>query len=868
MAMRWLDETWRRMRGRLTAWSTACSGSRLLPWGAGSLVFLIAVWLAYELYDTERRQLQRHIELATGRISSDVSSAMADRLRALERLARLADLRGGWTAQDWETETALSLRDLPGLVALTWLGADRRPIRLAPEPGNPLREFPTQLEEALDAVITAATHTARPSLGTVTILPNGSRAILGAAATGNGRPSGWMVAVFDPKLLLDSVLARSIAAGFVIEVSEGDRLVYRSPGHTSFREQAWAREASVPVGGRRWSIRVWPRENWVTQRWLVLPYIVAGLGLAIAALLGLSIHWADAARRRAQEAEAINRELEREIRERKQAQEELARAHEMLEERVRERTAELARVNEALRAEILERQRTEETLRASEERYRNLFDSATDMVYTHDLQGRFTSINRAAERITGYTREEALRLTIADVVVPEHLELARQMIVRKLGGEVSTVYELAILTKEGRRLLVEVSSHLMFEDGKPVGVLGIAREITERKRLEEQLRQSQKIEAIGRLAGGIAHDFNNLLTIIGAYSHMLLMDLPAEHPVRSYAQEILAAAERASALTDRLLAFSRRQVVQPVLVDLNEVIRNLAGLLRRMVGEDIELVTNLAPDLGKVRADPTQLEQVIMNLVINSRDAMPGGGQVTLETANLVVERAEPGGIGPGSWTVLRVRDTGHGMDAETQSHLFEPFFTTKSPGKGTGLGLSIVYGIVKQSGGEIAVQSEVGKGTVFTICLPHAGAAPAAEPAVQEAAPETASGTGETILLVEDEPGVRKLVRQMLVQQGYQVLEAGSGPEALALVERHPGRIDLLLTDVVMPQINGRELAEQLQSLRPGIKLIYMTGYTEDAVVRHGVVTAGVVCLQKPFLPDTLARKVREVLDRAEQGG
>ncbi|MGB9606293.1 MAG: two-component system sensor histidine kinase NtrB, partial [Bryobacteraceae bacterium] len=374
--------------------------------------------------------------------------------------------------------------------------------------------------------------------------------------------------------------------------------------------------------------------------------------------------------------------------------------------------------------EILERQRTEETLRASEERYRNLFDNATDMVYTHDLQGRFTSINRAAERITGYTREEAMKMTIADVVAPEHLELARQMIVRKLGGAGSTVYELAILTKDGRRLLVEVSSHLMFEEGKPTGVLGIAREITERKRLEEQLRQSQKIEAIGRLAGGIAHDFNNLLTIIGAYSHMLLMDLPPDQPARAYAQEILAAAERASALTDRLLAFSRRQVVQPTVVDLNEVIRNMAGLLRRMVGEDIELETVLAPDLGKVRADPTQLEQVIMNLVINSRDAMPSGGKVTLETENLLVERAERGGPAPGSWTVLRVHDTGHGMDAETKSHLFEPFFTTKGPGKGTGLGLSIVYGIVKQSGGEIAVESEVGKGTVFTIYLPHANGA------------------------------------------------------------------------------------------------------------------------------------------------
>ena len=837
-----------------------------MPWGVGSLVFLITLWVAYELYVTERGQLRRHLNLAANRISADASSAVQDRLTALDRLARLIQARGTLSYRDWETESELYLRDLTGLVSLAWVGSERKPLWMTPKTGNPLAEFAGQLRDPLENVIRSATLSGKPSLSRVLSLPSGTQLILTAAHVRlQDRQSAWIVAAIDPALLLNEVLAPSLSAGFVIEITEQDRIVYHSPGDLRTKEEAWVSEATVPVGGRLWKVRVWPQRNWLTQRWLVLPYIVAALGLAVATLLGLSIHWAEAARRRALEAEAINRELEREIRERKQAQEELARAHELLEERVRERTAELARVNEALRAEILERQKTEESLRSSEERYRNLFDSATDMVYTHDLQGRFTSVNRAAERITGYTREEALGMTIADIVAPEHLELARQMIVRKLGGEGSTIYELAIRTKDGRRLLVEVSSHLIFEDGKPVGVLGIAREITERKRLEEQLRQSQKIEAIGRLAGGIAHDFNNLLTIIGAYSHMMLADLPPEHPVRAYAQEILAAAERASALTDRLLAFSRRQVVQPVLVDLNDVIRNMVGLLRRMVGEDIELVTHLAPDLGKVRADPTQLEQVIMNLVINSRDAMPGGGQVTLETANVTVERFQPGGPPPGNWTVLRVRDTGHGMDAETLSHIFEPFFTTKAPGKGTGLGLSIVYGIVKQNGGEITVQSEVGKGTEFTIYLPHAGAALPVETPVEEPVVESVSGAGETILLVEDEPGVRKLVRQMLVQQGYQVLEAGSGPEALALAQRHPGPIHLLLTDVVMPQLNGRELAEQLQALRPGIKLIYMTGYTEDAVVRHGVSTAGVVCLQKPFLPDTLARKVREVLDRAE---
>lgn len=835
---------------------------RALAWQAGAAVLAASLTLSWNLYETEQAQLDRHIGLAVERISSDAAAILEDRLEALDRLARREEARGRFLEESWRLETSLYFRDTEGLIALALLNDEAPDAALAIAPDHPAAEQRPALLAAMQAARERGGDARKPILGAPVQLPGGNWLVAAVVRLeAPGRTPQWLAGVFDLRILLDRALARSVMAGFVIEIADQGRVIYLSQPGGALQDRDWMKEAAVSAAGRLWTVRVWPRQGWVTRRWLMLPLVVSGLGLVVAVLLATSIHWAQAARQRAMEAEAMNLELQREIQERRQAQEELARAHELLEERVRERTAELARVNEALRAEILERQRTEETLRASEERYRNLFDSANDMVYTHDLQGCFTSINRAAERITGYTREEALRMNIADVVVPEHLELARQMIVRKLGGEGSTTYEIAIRTKDGRRLLVEVSSHLTFEDGKPVGVLGIAREITERKRLEEQLRQSQRIEAIGRLAGGIAHDFNNLLTIIGAYSHMMLMDLPDRHPVRNYAEEILAAAERASALTDRLLAFSRRQVVQPVLVDVNEVVRNMVGLLRRMVGQDIELDTVLAPAVGLVRADPTQLEQVIMNLVINSRDAMPNGGRVTIETANFVREPGERGVPGPGSWTVLRVRDTGHGMDAEVLSHIFEPFFTTKGPGKGTGLGLSIVYGVVKQSGGEITVESEVGKGTVFTIYLPHASAEqlPAAPGA--EAADEPVRAGGETILLVEDEPGVRKLVRQMLVQHGYQVLEAGSGPESLALVQRYPGRIDLLLTDVVMPQMNGRELAEQLRNLRPNLKVMYMTGYTEDTVVRQGIGATGVICLQKPFLPDTLARKVREVL-------
>jgi len=829
---------------------------------AGAGVLAATLYLSNALHTVERAELRRHIELAVIRACGDIAAAVDSRLAVLDRMARRWEVRGSMTRAEWEADAALYLRDILGFRALAWMDAGLV-TRWAAHDGGPVLEW-----RALAArpEVLAALQAARRRHTVVLSAPLRLAdaqvvAVAAAPLAPAGRFDGYLLAVIGYHELLDAVLARSAAAGFVIAAGDAGRQVYLSSAEWGGSDPDWTMQSAADVGGRRWEVRVWPRPGWVTTRRLALPAVVIVLGTAIASLLSLSLYWAEAARRRARQAEAANRELEREVAERKQAQKELAQARDLLEVRVSERTAELAQANAALRAEIAERLRAEEILRASEERYRNLFESANDIVYTHDLQGNFTSLNRAGERITGYTREEVLRMNMADIVAPEHSELARQMIARKLGGEGPSTYELTILTRDGRRLIVEISSHLMFENGKPAGALGIAREVTERKRLEEQLRQSQKIEAIGRLAGGIAHDFNNLLTIIGAYSHMLLTDLPEDQPARGYANEILAAAERASALTDRLLAFSRRQVIQPVLVDLNELIRNILGLLRRMVGQDIELSVVLAEELGEIRADPTQLEQVIMNLVINSRDAMPAGGKLVLETANLDLEHGRPGGPRAGRWVVLRVRDTGHGMDAEVQSHLFEPFFTTKGPGKGTGLGLSIVYGIVKQSGGEIAVQSAPGQGATFTIYFPraeHAVLRPAA-PAEEDLAP----GGGETVLLVEDEPGVRKLVRQMLAQQGYQVLEAAGGADSLALVERYPGRIDVLLTDVVMPQMNGRELAERLTALRPGLKVMYMTGYTEDAVVREGISSADVVCLQKPFLPETLARKVREVLDR-----
>jgi PAS domain S-box-containing protein len=410
------------------------------------------------------------------------------------------------------------------------------------------------------------------------------------------------------------------------------------------------------------------------------------------------------------------------------------------------------------------------------------------------------------------------------------------------------------------------------EKGNPFKMIGACEDITERKRaeeentvLQEQLRQSQKMEAVGRLGGGIAHDFNNLLTIIKGYSQLSLLDLKESDPLWGNIQEIQKATQRATDLTRQLLAFSRRQILDLKVLDLNILLRELDKMLRRIIGEDIELVTLLSGDLGRVKIDPGQIEQVILNLAVNSRDAMPSGGKLTIETANVVLDEEYAHAhvaVIPGHYVRLSISDTGVGMPRELKEKVFEPFFTTKEKGKGTGLGLSMVYGIVKQIGGNIWVYSEPGHGTTFKIYLPRVEEQLDTFHALDET--DYSPRGSETVLLVEDEQEVRLLAHRLLSQQGYRVLEATNGVEALHVAQEHGGeKIHLLLTDVVMPQMGGKELADQLKIFRPDVKVLYTSGYTDDAIVHHGVLEPGTHFLQKPFSPKTLSHKVREVLDR-----
>ncbi|HTG93968.1 MAG TPA: PAS domain S-box protein [Pyrinomonadaceae bacterium] len=519
--------------------------------------------------------------------------------------------------------------------------------------------------------------------------------------------------------------------------------------------------------------------------------------------------------------------------------------------------------------DISERRRAEEVVRASEQRFRDLVENANDIIFTCDMLGKITSLNRAGERVTGYTAEEALKMNFAQAVSPDDIAKVRHMLSRKRAADVATVYDLELITKSGGRAAVEISSRAILKDGEAVGVQGIARDITDRQRMENdlrtsqaQLQQSQRLEAVGQLAGGVAHDFNNLLTAIIGYSDFALRKMRANNPIRRDIEEIKKAANRAATLTRQLLAFSRKQILKPEVLDLNLVVGDMHKLLERLIGEDIDLVTTLGSDTDPVKADRGQLEQIIMNLVVNARDAMPFGGSVTIETANVVFDEAytsEHVPVKPGKYAMLAVSDSGLGMDANTQLHIFEPFFTTKELGKGTGLGLSTVYGIVKQSGGFIWVYSELNVGTTFKIYLPSLTELHFDQELTSIDTPERTEAS--TVLLVEDDPLVRNVALRALESAGYKVLESGNGHGALAMAHSCDDEIDLLITDVVMPLMGGRELAQELSALHPKTSILFMSGYTDDAVVRHGIMDKDIEYLQKPFTAESLVRRVGEVL-------
>jgi len=523
--------------------------------------------------------------------------------------------------------------------------------------------------------------------------------------------------------------------------------------------------------------------------------------------------------------------------------------------------------------DITERKRAEKALVKSETKFQELFNDAPVGYFECDNRGRITSVNRTELEMLGYTLEEMVGQPAWKFVVEQ--DEARHQMLAKLAGIVPPArgLEWTYRRKDGTTFPALIEDRLLKDsEGKIIGVRSTIQNISERKQmekektlLEEQFRQSQKMEAMGRLAGGIAHDFNNLLTIIKGYSQLLFADLKKGDPMGRGIEQIQKATQRAADLIRQLLAFSRRQVMEMRVLDLNSLLRELDKMLRRVIGEDIVLVTFLAEDLGRVKADSGQLGQVLMNLVVNARDAMPSGGKLTIETTNMVLDEEYVRThveLPPGCYVVLSVSDTGVGMTPEVRDRIFEPFFTTKEKDKGTGLGLPTAYGIVKQSGGNILVYSEPGKGTTFKIYLPRVDGPLEEWGGMVVEGGELPRGK-ETTLIVEDFEEVRQLAVQVLERQGYKVLEAANGKETLRVCEKYKGQIHLMLTDVVMPGMSGRELAGRIKSLHPEMKVLYTSGYADDTIVHYGVLREGVNYIQKPFTMEGLARKVREVLDK-----
>ncbi len=514
--------------------------------------------------------------------------------------------------------------------------------------------------------------------------------------------------------------------------------------------------------------------------------------------------------------------------------------------------------------DITDRKRAEEEIHKSEQRLRVHVEHTPLAVIEWDLNFRIAAWNAAAERLFGFSRAEALgqhgSFILPPVVGPQAGQVWQGFFEQKDGPR-STKEN---VTKAGRTISCEwYSTPLVDESGRVFGVASLVQDVSERVALEEKLRHSQKMEAVGRLAGGVAHDFNNILTVIMGYSQILTNGVPASGRLMDATVQIRTAAERAEEITGQLLAFSRKQMLSPRVIDLNNIMMNLDTMLRRLIGDDVEIMTVPGHDLGAVKADPGQIEQVIMNLAVNARDAMPSGGQLTLETANAELDDAyarEHPPVRPGRYVMLAVSDTGVGMTADTQAHIFEPFFTTKEVGKGTGLGLSTVYGIVKQSGGYIWVYSEPDRGTTFKIYFPRVDQ-PAEEVRAERQQPSMQRGT-ETILLVEDNEQVRQLTSEVLVDSGYQVLLAASPEQALALCRANHPDIQLLVTDVILPGMNGPQLAAQVKQISPRTRVLYVSGYTSNAIVHYGVLDPGLWFLAKPFSLSELVAKVRQVLD------
>jgi len=783
----------------------------MLPLTVAVCGWCATLMLCRIMLSRESAQLAETAELAAHSIQSKITSGISTYVAPLEALAA----RWGADADPWQPEWKSEAQQLhqryPALESIYWVDASYTTQWGIPSShlqGGTLRQ---EIDDARKAGKTVVV----PSRGSN---PGGKSLLALIPISRHGKFEGCVIATLATGHWLRLVIDPEVPKGYTALLSYADEQLHMWHASAVPGASRYVSEASVDFYGLPLVVSVWPTPDQSSGS----RHMLFALSLVIGLLIYSSGALAVVAHRRAQAVECGKQQMAVQ-------QQDLRHANEHLE---------------------------------------TIIQAAPFGIVAVDPDGAVTSWNSAAESMFGWTEQDVLN-RIPPFVGTDQADEFHAKIQQTIQGELIAGLERRRQRKDGSTIDVAIwTAPLRDSAGSITSIILAIADISERKKLEEQLRHSQKMEAVGRLAGGVAHDFNNLLTIINGYGHMMIGALSPQDRLRSHAEQILKAGNQAAALTTQLLAFSRRQVIQPRPVDLNHLITNLEKMLRRVIGENIVLYTLLGENLDRVKADPNQMEQVLINLVANARDAMPQGGALTISTRNVKLETrllCEGNEILPGCYVEIAVSDTGEGMDEETRNHLFEPFFTTKERGKGTGLGLSSVYGSIRQNGGGIVVRSECGRGAEFLIYLPQLH-----EPASVATTEPVAKGFHrgcETILLVEDEAEVRKMLRESLTGAGYRVLEAADGTDALHKWEHEARSIDLLVTDVVMPLLNGRELAKRLTSVAPHIQTIYISGYADDVLAYHGTLAPDTVLIQKPFSPAELMLKVREVLDARKNG-
>ncbi len=810
-------------------------GPRWLPGSVGIGLLAISVVLSQTMKVHDRARAKQTFAQEGERVKEEFAANRAPRTTLLLTMA--ADWRrwGKPTEEAWQVQAHRILAAAPSIEFLAWVDPEFVIRWFAARPASPWRKPPDLAGMAgWHAGLTEVRDHRRAKTIASLPLPEGGKGFLVAFPLFHGKESqGAFLGLLRAQEYLES-LFHYIAPHYALALFDGEEEVYSRGDVHSPLAREWAIEETIDLQGKTWRLLLWPTAEQLAKELSPFPSLVFGGGLLMTLLVSGMVYLAQAARHRAGRLEAVNRELQEEIAARKQA---------------------------------------EQILQRSESRLRLVWSESADGMRLTSKEGTVLLVNDAYCRLVGKPREAIEGCLLSDVYVEDQRDHnLRTYRARFASRAVEPRFEKELRLWDGRKVWVEVTTSFLSNEGSPPVLLSIYRDISERKRAEEslrqaeeQLRQALKMEAIGRLAGGVAHDFNNLLTIVTGYGELLLARLGPRDPLRDPVEAIKKAGDRAAALTRQLLAFSRKQIFQVRVVDLNGIVTDIGKMLRRLIGEDIELVLALSTGPLLVRVDPGQIEQVLMNLAVNARDAMPDGGRLTIRTAPVLLDEKFLAGkpeILPGAYFLLSVQDTGVGMAASTREHLFEPFFTTKEVGKGTGLGLAMAYGVIKQSGGHIEVESEPGKGATFRIYLPRAEEAAPVQGEKSGASIATLPRGTETVLLAEDEDSVRALARKLLQASGYTVLEAQTGGEALQLCERHSGPIHLLVSDVIMPGLNGRQLADRIAARRSGIKVLFVSGYSDEVLGQKGLLEAGTTLLKKPFTAAALARTVRQVLD------